>query len=245
MEPLQQSEPDRTIYNEKNRDDQVQEARHDQDEHTRKQRQDRRDMGDGDVHEFSFPWGGGESRRDHSGLGSAGRDALGTREFPASRKQPENAANAARVFRNIAETHALATGRAIGASRKPSRRSCPCGTEFLLLQSSRPRSARPLRRRRKGASPWDAGPSSSRAGRPLRRRPKAASPWDARPSSSRSARPLRSSSGRLSATMSSNNACRLSAFRIAWWSVPPYLKAVSPIMTCRNVSAPPPTATPS
>src|SRR3954452_14684542 len=54
MEPLQQSEPDRTIYNEKNRDDQVQEARHDQDEHTRKQRQDRRDMGDGDVHEFSF-----------------------------------------------------------------------------------------------------------------------------------------------------------------------------------------------
>src|SRR4051794_103944 len=54
MEPLQQSEPDRTIYDEKNRDDQVQEARHDQDEHTRKQRQDRRDMGDGDVHEFSF-----------------------------------------------------------------------------------------------------------------------------------------------------------------------------------------------
>ena len=54
MEPLQQSEPDRTIYDEKNRDDQVQEARHDQDEHTRKQRQDRRDVGDGDVHEFSF-----------------------------------------------------------------------------------------------------------------------------------------------------------------------------------------------
>src|SRR3954452_4569473 len=222
MEPLQQSEPDRTIYNEKNRDDQVQEARHDQDEHTRKQRQDRRDMGDGDVHEFSFPWGGGESRRDHSGLGSAGRDALGAREFPGPRKQPENAANAAGVFRNIAETHALATGRASGASRKPSRRSCPCGTGFLLLQRSRPRSARPLRRRRKAASPWGARPSSSRA-----------------------ARLLPSSSGRRSATMWSNNACRLSVFRIAWWSVPPYLKAVSPIMTCRNVSAPPPIATPS
>src|SRR4051812_18275326 len=221
MEPLQQSEPDRTIYDEKNPDDQVQEARHDQDEHTRKQRQDRRDVGDGDVHEFSFR-GWGESRRDHSGLGSAGRDAPGAREFPASRKLPENAANAAGGFPNIAETHALATGRASGASRKPSRRSCPCGTGFLLLQRSRPRSARPLRCRRKAASPWDARPSSSRA-----------------------ARPLRSSSGRLSATMSSNNVCRLSASRIAWWSVPPYLKAASPIMTCRNVSAPPPIATPS
>ncbi|AHY49180.1 hypothetical protein BJS_07113 [Bradyrhizobium japonicum SEMIA 5079] len=54
MEPLQQSEPDRTIYDEKDRDDQVEKARHDQDEHTRKQRQKRRDVGDGDVHELSF-----------------------------------------------------------------------------------------------------------------------------------------------------------------------------------------------
>src|SRR3954465_7098714 len=205
MEPLQQSEPDRTIYNEKNRDDQVQEARHDQDEHTRKQRQDRRDMGDGDVHEFSF---GGVGANRGGGIADwvpRVETHWACDEFPASRKQPENAANAAGVFRNIAETHALATGRASGASRKPSRRSCPCGTGFLLLQRSRPRSARPLRRRRKAASPWDARPSSSRA-----------------------ARPLRSSSGRLSATMSSNNACRLSVSRIAWWSVPRYLKAASP-----------------
>jgi hypothetical protein len=37
MEPLQQTEPDRTIDDEKDRNDQVQQARHDQDEHTREQ----------------------------------------------------------------------------------------------------------------------------------------------------------------------------------------------------------------
>src|SRR3954464_5092543 len=124
MEPLQQSEPDRTIYDEKNRDDQVQQARHDQDEHTG--RSDRIGEIWATVMCMNFlSVGWGESRRDHSGLGSAGRDALGGREFPASRKLPENAANAAGVFRNIAKTHALATGRAIGASRKTFSKELP------------------------------------------------------------------------------------------------------------------------
>jgi hypothetical protein len=131
MEPLQQSEPDRTIYDEKNRDDQVQEARHDQDEHARKQRQDRRDVGDGDVHEFSF--------RGWANRGGIIADWVpgvethrGAREFPASRKLPENAAYAASVFRNIAKTHALATGRASGASRTFSK-ELPMRNRILAL----------------------------------------------------------------------------------------------------------------
>ncbi|KGJ68014.1 hypothetical protein BJA5080_01086 [Bradyrhizobium diazoefficiens SEMIA 5080] len=63
MEPLQQSEPYRTIYDEKDRDDEVEKPRHDQDEHARNQRQDRRNVGDSDVHELSFRGGGANRGR--------------------------------------------------------------------------------------------------------------------------------------------------------------------------------------
>ena len=54
MEPPQEPKPDSAVQDEKDRDDEIEKPRHDQDEHTRDQRHDRRDVGDGEVHELSL-----------------------------------------------------------------------------------------------------------------------------------------------------------------------------------------------
>jgi hypothetical protein len=50
MKPSQKSEPDQAVKDEKDRDDEVQQPWHDQDQKARNHRNDRRDMSDGEGH---------------------------------------------------------------------------------------------------------------------------------------------------------------------------------------------------
>ena len=76
-------------------------------------------MGDGEVHELSFPRGeanrGGIIADRVSSVETRKETPKGRSRFPPSRKLPEIAAYAAGFFRNIARGAALATGRATGA----------------------------------------------------------------------------------------------------------------------------------